>query len=98
MYVNGIGPNGAGGPDGTSGPRRADEAGPRNNDAAADRGRADKVEISAEGRALAEAETERNGLPPQLLVRIRGQLASGYYDRPDVMAETARRIVESGDL
>lgn len=98
MYVNGMGPNGARGPEGASGPRPADAADDARNGAAAGRARSDRVEISAQGRALAEAETEQHGLLPQLIVRIRGRLASGYYDRPDVMAETARRIVESGDL
>lgn len=101
MYVNGMGPNGARGPEGASGPRPPDGAdgvdGARNGTAAG-RERSDKVEISAEGRALAAAETEEVGLLPQLVVRMRGRLASGFYDRPDVMAETARRMLESGDL
>lgn len=101
MYVNGMGPNGARGPDGASGPRPpdgADGAGTHRNGTPAPPDRADRVEISAQGRALAEAETEQVGLLPALIVRMRGRLASGFYDRPDVMAETARRILESGDL
>lgn len=110
MYVNGMGPGGPRGPEGVNGSRPADDSGaPRNgNDVRRngfEHGREagpDRVEISAEARALAEAEsageTEQTGLLPQLVVRMEHRLAEGYYDRPEVMAETALKILQSGDL
>jgi hypothetical protein len=44
------------------------------------------------------AEAEQVGLGPEQLARIRGRLSSGFYNRLDVMTETARRIVVSGEL
>lgn len=99
MYVNGMGPNGPLGPEGTPGLRpvdRSESDGPAASEASAVHDRADRVEISLKGRAMAEA--EQAGMGPEQLARIRGRVSSGFYDRPDVMSETARRIVVSGDL
>ena len=99
MYVNGVGPNGPLGPEGTSGPQQVDRLGsdgPVGSEPTAGRDRADRVEISVQGRALAEA--DRAGLGPEQMARLRGRVSSGFYDRPDVMSETARRMIASGDL
>lgn len=114
MYVNGPGGSGLPGGERINGIRPTD-----GTDAPHPRGRRpgaaegaetplDRVEISAQARALAEsdataqsdatAESEPVGLLPQLVVRMRGRLASHFYDRPEVMAQTARNILESGDL
>lgn len=109
MYVNGMGPGGARGPEGVNGSRPVDGPGAPHNGAEVrrngfdghDAGQ-DRVEISAEARALAEAdstgETEQTGLLPQLVVRMRARIAEGFYDRPDVTAQTALNILKSGDL
>lgn len=99
MYVNGMGPNGPLGPEGTQGPRpveRLEGDGPAAREPAAARDRADRVEISVQGRAMAAA--EQAGLGPEQLARLKGRVDSGFYNRADVMTETARRIVVSGDL
>ena len=90
MCVNGMGPDG---PEGTSGSRPvarsegdglgAREAGPVR----------DHAETSVQRRAMAEAEQGS-----EQLARIRGRVRSRFYNRPEVMTETARRIVVSGDL
>lgn len=110
MYVNGMGPSGARGPDGVNGSRPVDGSGAphdgtdvrRNGFEPGHEAGQDRVEISDRARALAEAEssaeTESVGLLPQLVVRMRGRLSEGYYDRPEVMAETALKILQSGDL
>jgi hypothetical protein len=56
----------------------------------------ERVETSVQGRAMAEA--ERAGTDPEQMARLAGRLGSGFYQRPDVMTETARRILLSGDL
>ena len=110
MYVNGLGPGGARGSDGANGSRPVDGTGAPNPGVPTPRlggepGREagpDRVEISAEARALAESEAAPEGEPvgllPQLVVRMRGRLAAHFHDRPEIMAETAARILESGDL
>lgn len=110
MYVNGTGPAGPRGPEGANGSRPVDGSGAPHNGTDVrhngfERGQEvvqDRVEISDEARAMAEAEsapeTEQTGLLPQLVVRMRARMAQGYYDRPEVMAETALKILQSGDL
>lgn len=109
MYVNGMGPGGARGPEGVNGSRSADGPGAppdgadvRRNGFDGHDAVQDRVEISDEARAMAEAdstsETEESGLLPQLVVRMRDRLDAGFYDRPDVMAQTALNILKSGDL
>jgi hypothetical protein len=35
---------------------------------------------------------------PRRVRELRRRIAEGYYDRPEIVAETARRILSSGDL
>lgn len=58
--------------------------------------RSDSVQISAAGRALAEANGEN--LSPERLQELRELVVGGKYDRPEVIAEVARRMSASGDL
>ena len=63
--------------------------------------RADKVEISHAGRALAARETDRTveaGLDPIRASHIRNRVLSGAYDALDVVDTVARRLLQSGDL
>ncbi len=64
--------------------------------------RADKVEISEEGRVLASRSQmagEAGGdLPPERLGEIQGRMEDGTYDSPEVALEVARIIFESGEL
>lgn len=64
--------------------------------------RADKVEISAEGKALAaqqlRADEGGEGLSPERLEVIRRRMEDGTYDSPRVAEEVARRLLDSGDL
>ncbi len=98
MYVNGVGPHGPPGPEGASGPRPIDglEGGVGGVQDASLRDREDRVEISDRGRAMSEA--DQAGLGPEQIARLRGRVDAGFYDRSDVMTETARRIARSGDL
>jgi len=59
--------------------------------------RSDRVELSNEGRALAadEGESELNAAR---LLEVQNRIDEGFYDRPEVVEETARRILLSGDL
>jgi hypothetical protein len=72
--------------------RRVDQdAGPRQ----------DKVEVSDEARNLAEAGQGRavtqSSLSPDRLREIGERLASGFYDRPEVIEEVARRVITGPD-
>ena len=58
--------------------------------------RADRIDISVEGRALAAANAA--GASPERLEQIRERLASGYYDASQVADEVARGLLASGDL
>ena len=58
--------------------------------------RADRIDISLEGRALAAANAA--GASPERLEQIRERLASGYYDASQVADEVARGVLASGDL
>jgi len=62
----------------------------------------DKVEISEEAKLLAaqaEAEAaEEEGLPKEVVLRIRRWIDDGFYDLPTTVEEVARRILASGDL
>ncbi len=64
--------------------------------------RADKVEISAEGKALAaqqlQAEERTEGLSPERLEVIRRRMEDGTYDSPQVAEAVARKLLDSGDL
>jgi hypothetical protein len=35
---------------------------------------------------------------PRRVRELRHRIAEGYYDRPEIVAETARRLLSSGDL
>lgn len=59
--------------------------------------RSDRVQISAEGRELA-ARILDGAASETRLEDIRARIERGYYDDPVVVEETARRILESGDL
>jgi hypothetical protein len=56
--------------------------------------RADRVEISDAGRALAA----RDGFDPVRAAQIRGRILSGAYDTLEVVDAVARRLLDSGDL
>lgn len=84
------------GPDSPEGPGPAPVSGP---EAA---GRIDRVEISTEGRLLAEklgaAESEVTELTPERAEIIRERIESGFYDTPETIESVARRMIERGDL
>ena len=58
--------------------------------------RADRIDISVEGRALAAAGAA--GVSPERLEQIRERLAGGFYDASQVADEVARGLLASGDL
>lgn len=59
----------------------------------------DQVDLSDAGRALADrVQSEDEVLTPERTEELRQRVADGVYDEPEVMEETARRILESGDL
>ena len=61
--------------------------------------RVDRVEISDAGRALAaEAEATQESIQPEKVREFRQMVVGGKYDRPEVIAEVARRMEASGDL
>ena len=62
--------------------------------------RADSVQISDAGRALAEGAHGPDGdsLSAEELNELRQLVVGGKYDNPEVIAEVARRMSASGDL
>ncbi len=64
--------------------------------------RADRVEISDQGRALAEQAEPVAGagqdLTPARAAAIQERIESGVYDRSDFAREVASRLLSSGDL
>ena len=61
--------------------------------------RSDSVQISAAGRALAEGvQADGENLSPERIQELRELVVGGKYDRPEVIAEVARRMSASGDL
>jgi anti-sigma28 factor (negative regulator of flagellin synthesis) len=64
--------------------------------------RADRVDISSEGRAQALEDARRNALPAargsDRLDEIRARIEAGTYDTPEVAEEVARKLLASGDL
>ncbi len=71
------------------------------HDARAPAERADRVELSSEGRALAArlAESQNDeGLTAGRAAEIRARIDAGVYDDASVAREVARRILASGDL
>jgi anti-sigma28 factor (negative regulator of flagellin synthesis) len=63
--------------------------------------RPDRVELSPEARALA-ARLEQGGegeeLTPERIAALRQRIREGAYDAPEMAAEVARRVLDSGDL
>lgn len=55
---------------------------------------ADSVEVSSEAKALADGSEARgkSQLSAERLKEIGERLATGYYDRPEVIDEVAKRI------
>lgn len=62
--------------------------------------RSDQVEISGEGRILAELAEQADalGLDAASLRSIQKRLAGGFYQRPEVLDKVAARLLASGDL
>ena len=59
----------------------------------------DRVEISSEARALAaEGDVDRVPFTEERLQELRALIASGHYEQPDVVAQLAQRLADSGDL
>lgn len=65
-----------------------------------DAARKDSVEVSAEAKALSEQTEARakSSLPPERLKQIGERLASGHYDKPEVIAQVARRLAKDPDF
>ena len=63
--------------------------------------REDSVQVSSEARALAQASEVRppkSSLPPERLQQIGERLATGFYDRPEVIDDLAKRLVSHPDF
>lgn len=58
----------------------------------------DRVEISAEARALAAQSEAAGGLSPERLAELRRWVQTGAFDRSDVLDAVARRMLERGDI
>jgi anti-sigma28 factor (negative regulator of flagellin synthesis) len=56
--------------------------------------RSDRVELSAQGRALAEG----SSLTPDRIHQIRQNILQGAYDSADVVDKVAQSILKSGDI
>lgn len=81
----------------------AEEAGPAPVRAAEAPSRADRIEISAEGRRLAAQQgaagaSRPEGLTTERAQEIRQRIDSGGYDAPEVVETVARRMLERGDV
>lgn len=61
--------------------------------------RADRVDISEQGRALAaeEAEKARAGLSAERISEIREKIRSGFYSTPEMAEKVAERMIELGE-
>lgn len=63
--------------------------------------RNDSVDVSADAKALSaqtETRASQSSLPPDRLKQIGERLASGHYDKPEVIAQVARRLVQDPDF
>lgn len=58
----------------------------------------DRIEISAEARALAEAGRTDTPLSAEQIASLRQWVESGEFDRPEVLDVVARQMLKSGDL
>ena len=58
----------------------------------------DKVEFSSTAQQLNEIvgaeKIEANTLPPERLKEIAKRVEEGFYDRPEIVEETARRVAD----
>jgi hypothetical protein len=64
-------------------------------------GSADSVQVSSEALDLAKttgARPAKSSLPPERMQQIGHRLATGFYDRPDVVDELAKRLAKHRDL
>lgn len=63
------------------------------------RDRSDRVGLSAEGLALAaQARDADTDLSPERIADIKSKIADGFYEKPEVAGDVARRVLASGDL
>ena len=63
--------------------------------------RTDSVNVSAEAKALVEQSESRasgSGLSEARLKEIGERVASGHYDRPEVIDQVARRVARDADI
>lgn len=62
--------------------------------------RADRVEISAEGRELAAqmAQGHSEGLSASRMSQIQERIEQAFYERPTIAERIAERLLISGDL
>ena len=63
--------------------------------------RTDSVNVSAEAKALvegSESRTSGSGLSAERLKEIGERLATGHYDRPEVVDQVARRVARDADI
>ncbi len=70
-------------------------------DADRNRSRADSADVSAEARALAEQQgssAARSSLSADRVKEISERLESGFYDRPEVIAQVARGVANDPDF
>ncbi len=84
-------------------PEKADGAGRDGEDvrALSQVERVDRVEISEQGRAMAEAEgaqKTRGSQSPDRLASINDRIEDGTYNTAEMAEEVASRILASGDL
>lgn len=82
------------------GPQGAEGEGPAPVRGAEAAGKADRVEISTEGRLLAarlEADAPK-ALTTERVTEIRDRIDSGMYDTPEVAAAVARNLLARGEL
>ena len=60
--------------------------------------RADRVQISEEGRSLASISEAQAPLSDQRVAELRSRILAGAYDSLSVVDTVARRLLDSGDL
>jgi hypothetical protein len=74
--------------------REAPKAAPNSGSApAAPAPRTDRVELSAQGKALSQA-----SLTPERTAQIRQNILQGAYDATHVVSQVAQAILKSGDI
>ncbi len=82
--------------------RKAKTGPPKNTvDADRNRNRTDSADVSAEAKALAEQHEARqtgSSLKADRLKQISERVESGFYHRPEVVAQVARRVAKDPDF